>query len=653
MNPFFISAAGWLTLLIVFVRGMPGTFAFEDGPELLGCAAGLGNSHPPGYGLLSLAGRLALCLPVGAPAFRMNLFIAGCAALAALVLGRLAAALARAAGASPVHAALAGVFAAGVWALGDAYWWEALIGDKYGPYYLCFIALTGLSWRALRVEFTRLPRALLWLGAGTGAAFAHHSFALFALPAVVTALGRAGVLRAFGARLRLTRIAALILVLAALPLSVKALYPPIRSAGGAAPDWGRPATFRSFRVYVTGELYRGAFRSTSLPEHPRLAAGRLALAWRFLNEEYPWPLWLAAPAGVLAVWRSDARLFVVAAAGCAALNAAWAVNFSEKIVRWWVPAYGVLLLAAAAGWARVFGRARVAVPAVLAAAAIGLQGWRGAARNDLSRFTAASDLGRHLLASLPRDAAYLGAGDWDLFPVWALQAVADARPDVIAAGLGGFVDPVHAATGGEARLLARAGVIGPPGPATFAALWRSPAGARVRFSGTGYDRHLHDLMPFLASAEVRGLTGRIAGAWSPAAGAAASRRAFRAMTLRNLAFAPAGALGDLARVRDEVARGALLQYPATLATLGRQCVRFGYDADAAWAFARARRAMTALAGPVLPPPAATWLPPLAARARRDAQAVALGYRRLADVFEARGVTFLAEGFRENAAAVMP
>ncbi len=653
MQPLLIGAAGWLALMLVFIRGLPGTFAFEDGPELLSCAAGLGNTHPPGYPLLSLAGRLALVVPVGAPAFRMNLFVAGCAALAAVVLGRLGAALAAACGVGPRVAVWAGVFTAGAWALGDAFWWEALIGDKYGPYYFCFTVLAWLSWRALRAEFNELPRALLWLGAATGAAFAHHQFALFALPAVAVAAGRAGVLRVFGARLRLARIAALVLVLAALPLSVKALYPPIRSAGAAVPDWSRPGTFDRFRAYATGELYRGVFRSTSLPEHPRLATGRVALAWRLLGEEYPWPLWIAAPAGLLGIWRAGAPGFVVAVAGCAALNAAWAMNFSEKIVRWWVPAYGLLLAVAAAGWARVFARARPVVPAVLAATAIGVQLWRGAVRNDLSRFTAAHDLGRHLLASLPADAGYLGAGDWDLFPVWALQATGGARPDVIAAGLGGFVDPVHAATGGEARLLARAGVTGPPGPATFAALWRTPAGSRLRLSGSGYDRQLQQLMPFLAATEVRGLTGRIAGAWSPAAGAAASRRAFRAMTMRNLTYAPAGALRDLRRVRDEVARAALLQYPATLATLGRQCLTFGLDADAAWAFARARRGMEALAGPVAPPPVASWLPPLAARARRDAQAVALGYRALADVFEARGVTFLADGYRENAAAVMP
>jgi hypothetical protein len=124
------------------------------------------------------------------------------------------------------------------------------------------------------------------------------------------------------------------------------------------------------------------------------------------------------------------------------------------------------------------------------------------------------------------------------------------------------------------------------------------------------------------------------------------------MTLRNLRYAHSGALDDLGRVRDEVARGALLQYPACLATLGAQCARFELEADAAWAFGRARSQMEALVGPLEPPSAVPWLPALAARARRDRQAVALGYERLADVLEARGVTFLADQIRANAAGLL-
>ncbi len=101
-----------------------------------------------------------------------------------------------------------------------------------------------------------------------------------------------------------------------------------------------------------------------------------------------------------------------------------------------------------------------------------------------------------------------------------------------------------------------------------------------------------------------------------------------------------------------MARGALLQYPACLATLGVQCSRFGLEADAAWAFARARAQMEALVGPLEPPAAAPWLPALAARSRRDQQALALGYERLADVLAARGVTFLADQVRSNAAAMV-
>jgi len=662
-------ALGWLGCFAVYLVSLPGTFYFEDGPELLACAASLGNTHPPGYALLTLLGRLILALPVGAPGFRFNLLIACCAAGAVVAWGALVAHLTTTAMRSPdgVSASAetptlasasagvaAGVFTSGVWAFSDAFWWEASIGDKYAGWYLAFAALAWVSVLAMRAEFPDLPRAAAWTGFATGLSLAHHQFAVFVLPAVLCAAGRAALMRALGARLALGRAAVLAVVLAALPLSTKVLYPPLRSGGGAVLDWGRPGHAAHFRGYLAGTLYRGGFASTSLPRNPWLAVGRWRLAARFLGEEVPWLLLLAAPAGALLLAR---RMPLVAAAGacCLVANAGWAVNFSEKVVRWYEPAYAILLATAGIGWAWAFASVRgtagrVALTLVVTGA-IGWQGVRGSARNDLSRFYAAHDAVRNLLRVLPQGAVYLGAGDFDLFPLWAARLTEGARPDVEAAGLGGFVDPGFTASGAEDRILAAAGVKS-RGVQGLAALLSLRAGPPVYVAASGNDRQLQTMLPFLKATEINGLAGRIVRAWAPAAGAASTRRAIKGMTLRNLRYHRPAGLVDLGRLRDEVARGALLQYPACLATLGQQCLRFGLDADAAWAFAAARAQMEALVGPLVAPPPAAWLPPLAARARRDQQAVALGYERLADVFAERGVTFLADQVRGNAAAVL-
>jgi len=652
------AAAGWLGLFALYLTSLPGTFYFEDGPELLSCAAVLGNTHPPGYPLLMLAGRLALGLPVGGPGFRFNLLVAACGAGAAVLLGLLTVRAVSRLGARPrpvpgMFLLGAGALAAGVWGCSDTFWWEAVIGDKYAPYYLGWLAAGVAAVTALSCDLSGLARA--WAGAGLalGLALAVHQYAVFVLPLAAVAAARAAVMRAFGARVRLRRIGVLAGIFVLLPLSTRVLYPPLRSRGGAALDWGRPATETRLTPYLTGALYHQVFAATSLPRNPGMWTARLTLAGRLLTEEIPAPVLVGALPGV-PVLAASAPLVATGLGGCAAADAFYAANFSEKIVRWWEPAYAVLVLATAVGFAWALLKAGPAGAwwmAALALGACGMQVRRGWDRNALADFAAAHDLARNVLRSLPPGAVYLGAGDYDLFPLWALDLVDGERPDVTAAGLAAYADPRLAVSGRERRLAARFGILG-SGRDALAGLLSIKHGPPVYFAAAGYDPRLQAWLPLLKSLRAAGLVGRPERHWDPAGSDADTRRVLRAYTFRNLAYGSRGALGDLDRVRDEVARGALLQYAGCLLTLGRQLASFGMEAESAWALRRARRLMVPLTGPLNPPPPAGWLSPVAAGARADQQAVGLGYLRLADVFDGRGVTFLATQFRENARAAL-
>ncbi len=627
----FGAAALWLALFGCHLRSAAPTFCFEDGPELAACAATLGNTHPPGYPLLMLAGRLALLWPAGAPAFRLNAAGAACAAGAAVVLGALAARFG--------GAAAAGCFAAAVWGLSDTVWWEAGIGDKYAPYYLAFLLLVAAGARLCESDTDR-PRRTARLGLAAGLAGACHLYAVFALPVAF-----AGLLRSFRRHPRgVPRAALLALAFALPPLSLRALYPPLRSAGAAALDWGRPDVLPRLLAYAPGRLYRTAFAASSLRVHPGLWLDRLAQAARFLADEVPLPLLLAAPFG--AAWLARRRPWLAAGqAGCALADAAYALNFSEKIVRWYEPALALTVLAAAIGWARAAVRVRGG-PAWLALLAVLGPAWqweRGAVRNDLSRFTAAHDFARNLLRGVPVGALYLGAGDFDLFPLWALRYAEGERVDVEAVGLASFVEPGLAGAGNQRRFLADRG-LPPEGLPALRAVLSAPGMPPVRTAAAGYDRALVAAMPFLRVHRSAGLAAAPTRGWDPAGSFAATRRAERAYTYRGFVYAPAGAVTRLERLRDEVARGALLQYPGCFASLGVELARFGLARESAWGFAKARRAMAALAGP---------LPVRAPGAVADRFAVAEGYVRLADALEGRGATFLAGRMRENIAAVAP
>jgi hypothetical protein len=678
-------AVSWLALFALYLGCAPGAFYFEDSAELLACAATLGNTHPPGYPALVLPGRLLLLVPVGGPSFRWNVTLAAAAAAAAVALGALTYRLVRRFGSNGVAIAAA-VFAAGTWSLSDAFWWEAVIGDKYGAWYLAFVLVVLLAIDALDALPPVFGSVFARLSLATGIALAFHQYSVFALPAVAVALVRPAAIRAFGLRVPLLRIVVVGACFLALPLSLKVLYPPMRS-GRTALDWGAPRTAGRLAGYLGGKLYRGVFASTSIPVNPPVLGHRVGKALRLLIEEVPWPLLVGAPIGLYAVARASG----VAALGlsvCALADVLWAINFSEKIVRWYEPAYAVLLLFSAAGFAwlaGLTGRRAGRWMAVIALVAVVLQCRRGLARNDLSRFYAAHDLGRNLAMSLPPRAVYLGAGDFDLFPLWGLKWTEGERPDITAFGMGNFVDSGLAGAGGQEELMRSLGI-----PAKKAA--RSPGDGRqatadrdtkaaglpgglgsgpemlkalldseypVMVASAGYDRQLHAVMPFLKVIRYRGIAGRLIRGWDVPGSAADTARAVRAYTFRGLLYARSGTVSDLVRLRDEVARGALLHYPACFASFGSLALRFGLTRDAARAFTLAGRQMEALA-PRSPrdgvPPSAEYyrglgMPAPLAAAEAGRAAVVMGYHRLADVFEEREVAFLAGQLRGNAVAL--
>jgi len=134
----------------------------------------LGVTHPTGYPLYLLLGRVFALLPVGDAAFRMNLFSLFCALLALYMLFEVLRHLTD-------RPALA---AAGVWlaAAGPAFWSQAIVAEVYALNALLSMAmLLGL----LRWSETRSPRWLLFAALSVGLGIAHHRQIVLLIPAGV------------------------------------------------------------------------------------------------------------------------------------------------------------------------------------------------------------------------------------------------------------------------------------------------------------------------------------------------------------------------------------------------------------------------------------------------------------------------------------
>lgn len=608
-----IPAAGWLALFTVYLRGLAGTFTFEDGPELLACAATLGNSHEPGYPLLCLLNRLALTLPVGTNAFRQNLLAAAAAAGAAVLAGALAGSVLRRIATMPGLPAIGGLFTAVLWGLSDAFWWQAGIGDKYPLLCLLFVAVLWTAWRG-RMGTT----ALLF-----GLAITQHPFGLFAAPAFGWVMWKS------------KRPAPLLLLLVALPLSLRFIYPPVRAVSEM--NWGDPVTVTKLGRSLTSGRYHAAVGEAGADWR----AGAV-LGGRLLVEELMVPALAAAGAGAV-VFARRVPAFAGVLAACAALNVALALWTPEKVVRWYAPVYALAAVLAGIGWAALAGSVRGSSRIALLAAGSGVlaiagwQGSRGWHRSDHSCFYAAHDMARNILASIPPGAVYLGRGDDDLFPLWAGRFGEGLRPDVEAVGMGTIVDERPADAGGVRRLSGRVG-FRLDGWDHLRWLLTSPRGIPVRYARTGFDDVLWRTCR-LDSQRASGLTAEWAGTFDPAGSRSATRRTLRAYRWRGLRTAAAGATLDGRRPRDEVARDALLQPVYALATLGIQCADAGADAAALDMFSRSVVLLEPFVGPL----------PRSVTRSSSRESVAIGFDRLAAIWDRRGVRPVAARFRTIAA----
>lgn len=470
-------AGAWLALFAVYMVSAPGTFYFEDSPELVACAQVLGNTHGPGYPLFMLAGKLAMLIPVGSPAFRINMLSSACGAGAAAGLGALAAVFASRFVTEEI-ALLTGVFAALTWGLSDTFWWQAVIGDKYAAFYLAFVVLAWAGYALAVSDGMRLVRWILLASLASGLALAHHAFSIF--PVLIPVFALIGRVRsgAGPGRPRLVRALLIGLVLAGSAFSSKLLYPPMRSSARVVLDWERTDRLPKLLSYLAAERY-------FVPEETafqRNGGGnfreRLLAAGKSISYEFPLLLIAIAPLGAVKFSRA-ARGLVPGLICMALLNCVFMLQFPERVSRWQEPAYAVILFFAAGGLAEMAGSfARVGWPRLGVAGSVtivllgGLWQWESAgSRNALSRFYAAHDLGRNILISLPRDAIYLGRGDTDLFPLWAMLFVEGARSDVAVAGLGSVVDINPAGAGALEMALGKAG-LAEPGWASLYALSR-------------------------------------------------------------------------------------------------------------------------------------------------------------------------------------
>jgi hypothetical protein len=421
-SPGAARADGWLAIgisvafALLYLRTLCPTVYLGDSGEICTAIATGGITHPPGYPLFSLLGRIALALvPWGEPAHRIGWVVALSAGAAVGVLFRLA----REIGAGAWAAALA----AAAFGLSPTFWSQSVRVEVYSLHVL----LAGLTLLAgLRYQRSGSRIALVGTALAFSLGLAHHLTIVLLGPSLAVLCGP----RLRTEEGRWARLAALAAVLLIGP----ALYLLLMAWARAEPlqNWGRPVTLPLLWNHASARFYHNLL----LAPDDGFLRQRLQTTWHLLTDTFPAAAWLLAMPGALVVGRRDrcriaALLLIPGVVFFHALCYRIRDVAPYFLVAWLVIA---LLIAAALERAGSLVRWRAGAAAVHVGAAallVALPFCRNWPACNLSRVTWVRDFARHKLESAGPGSVLITEADDDTFPVWYVHDVLKVRPDVV------------------------------------------------------------------------------------------------------------------------------------------------------------------------------------------------------------------------------
>jgi hypothetical protein len=387
-----------------------------DGGDLITAVVTGGVPHPPGYPTYLLLATPWARLPLGNPAWRLNLFsalaAAGAAGLTTLAVARMAE-LARH---SPQVAGAAGTGAGLALAFSPLPWSQAVITEVYALGVLFAALLVFLAGMTTSCATTRdCPYREAMFGAATGLALGAQPTLILAGLLAPFALGRQWKGWAWAG----LGLAAGLLVFLVLP---------IRASSGSPVNWGNASTLNGFWWLVSAQLYRGyAFAL------PVSSLGERLVAWASLAARQ------FTPVGALLAGWGWWRLFKLQrglAKATLGMFAGWSIfaigyNTTDSYV-YLVPAFVLVAVWLGVGLAEVLSRTRWplvlqwGVVLLLPLAEL-LLGWSAA---DVHTDRTAVSFGQAILEQAPPHAILMTGQDAHTFTLWYFRYARGQRPDV-------------------------------------------------------------------------------------------------------------------------------------------------------------------------------------------------------------------------------
>ncbi len=450
------------------------TVYWGDGMELTAAASCLGITHPPGYPLFVLIGRIFQYIPVGDPGFRMNL-LSACATLlsAGLLFGLLGCWLRIVRPGCNANAPWSLAFRVGLallFGLSRLIWQHAVMTEVYP---LMVASHCACLWLILHTYETRSNRTALALAFAYGVAWQCHYMAIILAPAIGTlvlslVLARRACMKGcpvdsnpgwprWGAG-KLAVVAAICFCIGASGY----LAMPIRARQNPPVNWGDVSSPRRLLDHMSG----GQFKQTKILSDPATSAPLSGYKLRrYLKGQalwiVAWPagqvlppsiamsvpgivigglFWLIALGG-LSLLIVKRPLLASGLGASLALGLAVLICYTiPDIESYFQGVWPLALVLAGGAVAAIAGKRKPGAgvspaAAILVLAFAALAGRSNFAACDLSDYREADIYGRKLLEALPENALLLTNDDNTIFAVWYQQTTNGMRPDVVVYGL--------------------------------------------------------------------------------------------------------------------------------------------------------------------------------------------------------------------------
>ncbi len=345
--------AAFLAPFLLYLDTLAPTVLFYDSGTLQTKAYVLGIGHPTGYPTFILLGKLFTYLPLGDPAYRVNLSSAVYAALSCLLVYLAALRLIlqprqqdtengfpEESTADTVATVTPALLAALAFAAGPTLWSQAVVTEVYTLNALLIAATLYalLLWRDSGRSGHLLLAAFL-----TGLAMTAHMTSGVLLPAALlfVALVKRSVFR----RPKLLFGTAGAFLLGLSPY----LYLPLRASMDPPMNYGDASTLEGLRFLLTGGNFRGQMWAYSPAELP----DRLGMYLELLLAQYTVPLLIVAGFGAVVLALGDRPALALLGA-FTLLSLAYALEYSiDDIAVYFVPSYLVVALCLAVGLARL------------------------------------------------------------------------------------------------------------------------------------------------------------------------------------------------------------------------------------------------------------------------------------------------------------